>query len=93
MPMGKGTYGSKKGRPNKYKSDFAKMSDKDFVKMSKTKQGKKKIKQNSCRASLMSRGYSSSRARQLCEQGTAKTIISDVKKGVKKVTSKLKKKK
>jgi hypothetical protein len=89
MPNKKSRYNDKS---TEYKSPFKNMSDADFVKMSKTKEGKKKVKNNSCVAGLMGRGYTAGRARQLCEQGLAKTMVSDAGKAVKKVASKLKKK-
>ena len=71
------------------------MSDEDFLKFSKSKSGKKTLKDESCVANLKGRGYSLSRAQEICGKGLARTMVSDVKKVAKKaigkVSSKLKK--
>ena len=50
-------------------------------------------KKENCVSNLIRRGYTESRAKELCDKGLLKTMASDVKKGVKKVASKIKKKK
>ena len=45
----------------------------------------------SCVSGLVKRGYSQSRAKEICNKGMIKTMASDVKKVAKKAVGKLKK--
>ena len=78
-------------------TDRSSMSDEDFLKFSKSKSGKKTLKDESCVSRLKKGGYSLSRAQELCGKGLVRTMASDVKKVAKKVvgkvSNKLKKKK
>ena len=67
------------------------MSHEDFLKFSKSKSGKKTLKDESCVANLKGRGYSLSRAQEICGKGTIRTLVSDVKKAGKAVAGKVKK--
>ena len=67
------------------------MSDEDFLKFSKSKSGKKTLKDESCVSNLKARGYSLTRAQEICGKGRVRTMASDVKKVAKKVISKIKK--
>jgi hypothetical protein len=70
-------------------TDRSSMSDKDFLKFSKSESGKKTLKDERCVSRLKSRGYSLSRAQELCGKGLVRTMASDVKKVAKKVVGKV----
>ena len=67
------------------------MSDEDFLKFSKSKSGKKTLKAEKCVSNLKGRGYSLSRAQEICGKGTIRTLASDIKKAGKAVVGKVKK--
>ena len=72
-------------------TDRSNMSDKEFLKFSKSKTGKKILKDEKCVSRLKTRGYSLSRAQEMCGKGLVGTMVSDVKKVGKKVIKKVKK--